>query len=133
MPSVRFRYAADTPPAPAVLLDVCDPLTDGILRAGVSALLDTGAGQTVVPAELVAALGLTPDGEELVKGYDGVTTTRLTYLVRLAIRTLPPVNLSAIALDDVPYVILGRDVLNRYTITLNGPAGRLTVSDDPAP
>ncbi len=133
MPSVRFRYAADTPPAPAVLLDVIHPLTGVVLRAGLSALVDTGADQTVVPAERFATLGLAPDGEEQVKGYDGVATTRLTYLVRVAIRTLPPVNLSTIALDDVPYVILGRDVLNRYTIILNGPAGRLTVSDDPAP
>jgi hypothetical protein len=110
-----------------------DPLLNRIRASGLSALLDTGADQTVFPSGLLRALDLWPDGEELVKGYDGATAIRLTYLVRVAIRTLPPVNVSAIAIDDVPYVILGRDVLNRYTITLDGPAGRLTVSDDPTP
>jgi len=133
MPTFRFRFAPGTPPAPAVLLNLTHPV-DLTLRAhNQAALVDTGADQTVVPARLVTDLRLVERDAVEVRGYDGTARTLSTYLVRLQVRDLPPIDVEVIASSDVPNVVLGRDVLNRYTITLDGPAGRLTVSDDPTP
>jgi hypothetical protein len=39
----------------------------------------------------------------------------------------PPLLVRVIANDEEPYVPMGRDVLNRYRITLDGPAGIFTI------
>ena len=44
-----------------------------------------------------------------------------TYLVELRLRELGPVTVKVLASSDEPYVLLGRDVLNRFTILLDGP------------
>jgi predicted aspartyl protease len=133
MPTVRFRFAAGTPPAPAVLLNLSHPVDLTVRAPDQAALVDTGADQTVLPARLIAELRLVGRDAVEVRGYDGTARTLPTYLVRLQVRDLTPIDVEVIGSSDVPNVILGRDVLNRYTITLDGPAGRITVSDDPTP
>lgn len=133
MPLFRYPYSPGSPPAPAVLLNLSHP-TDTALRVeNLPALVDSGADQSVVPDRVILALRL--DGLDLinVQGYDGSTRALPIYLIRLQVRDLPPVEVEVIGGTDSTDAILGRDVLNRYTIVLNGPAGRLTVSDDPTP
>lgn len=43
------------------------------------------------------------------------------FLVELRIRELDPVTVKVLASHDEPYVLLGRDMLNRFAILLNGP------------
>jgi predicted aspartyl protease len=130
MAHVRFRYALDTPPAPAALVDLIHPTDDARRAESRPGLIDTGADQTVIPIRLVDDLGLIQVGEVVVKGYDGSTQRRPTYLVRFAIHTFPPIDVTAIALDGVPNIIVGRDVLNRYTVTLKGRESMLEITDE---
>ena len=44
-----------------------------------------------------------------------------TYLVELRVRELDPVTVKALASPDEPHALLVRDVLNRFTILLDGP------------
>jgi len=37
------------------------------------------------------------------------------------VRDLEPVTVKVLASDEEPYALLGRDVLNRFTILLDGP------------
>lgn len=133
MATFRFRYATDVPPTPAVLLNLAHPFDPTLQAPDRPALLDTGADQTVIPDRLIAARRLTEVNAVEVRSYDGARRRLSTYLIRLQIRDHAPIEVEVIASPDISNVILGRDVSNRYTITLNGPAGRLTVSDDPAP
>jgi hypothetical protein len=65
----------------------------------------------------------------MVEGLNGVISALTTYLVELTIKDLSPIVTEALASDGEPRVLLGRDVLNRYKITLNGPELKLIVEE----
>lgn len=128
MPTFVYRYAAGDPPAPGVLLNLAHPVT-GRRTEGVPALVDTGADLSVLPDRLVTDLGLLRVDEQVVEGFDGGPRVLSVYLVILQVRDLPPVEVRVVR-GDVTNAILGRDVLNRYKVTLDGPGQVMTISDD---
>lgn len=129
MATARYPYSPADPPAPFVLVNLTDPTT-GDSRRDMPALVDTGADQTVIPAEVAVALALPELERETVHGFDGSEKLVATAAVGLQVRDLPPTTTEVLVSDSVGYVIIGRDILNRYTLTLNGPAGFLLITDD---
>lgn len=122
-----YRYANDSPAAPYVLVIVSNP--DGsAVTPPVPAKVDTGADRTILPTPLAAQLGL-PVREWLIfAGLAGQQVELPVYAVQLVIRDLEPILVEVAASDGEPHVLLGRDVLNRYTIVLDGPNQRLEIS-----
>ena len=113
-----FRYDTEVvPPAPIVKTQVINPLTRE--TSHLPGKLDTGAAMTVIPRELVTALHLEQMGDVLCQGYDGVETLRPLYYVALEVAGyhFPIVEVTASPRQDV---LLGRDVLNHFILTLNG-------------
>jgi hypothetical protein len=96
------------------------PVGGGSL-AHLPAQLDTAADLNVVPWNVVNDLKLAQLDLIPTAGFGGHVTLVPTFLVELAIRQLEPVVVKVAASRDEPYVLLGRDVLNRYRIVLNGP------------
>ena len=118
---IRYRYNQQvSPPAPFIQVQVGRPVggTPGVVCP---AQLDSGADMSVVPQRLVAESGLLPMGEVPTLGFGGVLATMTTYLVRLQVHDLPPREIEALAGPDEPHVLLGRDMLNGYRVTLDGP------------
>ncbi len=117
-----FRYDHGLePPAPLLPLRVAAPDVD--VGAVLWALLDTGADCTIVPRTTPRALGLPAIDEVWIEGVAGVARRRTVYQARVefaGIHSLAPV----VALGD--HAILGRDLLNRAFVRLDGP--RLTFS-----
>jgi predicted aspartyl protease len=107
-----------TPPAPVVDVVVMHPLRQAE-RAGVRGKLDTGADLTVIPSRLVVQLGILPHGQVWARGYDGVHTRRHVYYVRMILEETVLASVRCIAADRA-YVLLGRNVLNRFVATLDG-------------
>ena len=132
MPSFRYRYAIGTPPSPSVLLNLTHPVT-GPRVEDVPALVDTGADQTVIPERLILALGLIQLDQQLVRGFDGSPRLLPTFLTRIQVRDLPRFDLEIIASPAIENAILGRDVLNRYKVVLDGPGQVMTISDESSP
>lgn len=81
--------------------------------------LDTGADVTVIPERLVAQLGMTPNGHIWLRGYDGTYSRRAVYYVRLAVEGFELPSVRCVAADRAN-ILLGRNVLNRFVITLDG-------------
>jgi predicted aspartyl protease len=81
--------------------------------------LDTGAGMTVIPEELPAQLGLSPHGQTWTTSFDGSRTNRDVYYVGVRVEgfSLPSVRCVVANRGDV---LLGRNVLNNFLITLDG-------------
>lgn len=129
MPTFRYRYSAADPPAPTVLLRLTHPTAD-VSADDLPGLIDTGADQTVVPKRVADHLGLTQLDQQLVRAFDGTPHLLPTAVVRLAVRGLSPAEVEVIVSDGVRYIVLGRDVLNRYVIALDGPNTVLHITGD---
>src|SRR5262245_30839733 len=119
----RYRYAPHTdPPAPFVYLALKNRVT-GAKVEQVPAQLDTGADLTVLPQQVVDALGLRPGEEMKIAGFDGREQAIPTYAVDLAIRGHERVVVvKAASLSGSAYALLGLDALNSFRVTLDGPA-----------
>jgi hypothetical protein len=66
-------------------------------------------------------LGLLPFDQLPAEGVGGHVLQLETVLVQVEIRQLQPLTIEAFSCDGEPYVLLGRDILNRYRIVLDGP------------
>jgi predicted aspartyl protease len=118
---VRYTYNQQvTPPAPFVHVSLRPPY-EGPAGVEVPAQIDTAADLSVIPAPFVDELRLVPLDSVSALGFGGHLLTLPTYLVELQIRGLHPITVKVLASHDEPYALLGRDMLNRHTILLDGP------------
>jgi hypothetical protein len=118
---IRYLYNRQcNPPAPFVHVALRCPQT-GKELTDVPAQLDTASDRTTVPWNVVEALALVQIDEALVESYGGEIAAVPVFNVRVVIRQLPPIDLNVFSRKGEPYVLLGRDVLNRYRIVLDGP------------
>lgn len=90
--------------------------------------LDTGADISVIPESLVADLRLTAKSSVLMLSYDKTMAERETYFVDLEIAgyTLRSMRVVAAPRDTI---LLGRDILNHFIITLDGKARTFEMLD----
>jgi predicted aspartyl protease len=121
-----YRYANEDPPSPFVLVIVsrvggAQPTRD------LPGKVDTGADRTIIPAVLAEQLALREVGRVQFSGLGGSVSELPIYEVQLVIRDLPPITVEVAASEGEPHVLLGRDVLNRYKIVLDGPNGKLEI------
>jgi len=120
MKKTSYRYfTGPNPPAPFVHVAVAVPGSNDSLT-GKPAHLDTGAFKTVIPRRLAEQLNLLPVREVQSEGLDGVVVVLTTFIVEMTIKDLSPVVLEVLAAEGESYILLGRDVLNRYRIVLDG-------------
>jgi hypothetical protein len=85
------------------------------------AQLDTAADRTVLPANLVRALGLLQLGSILTAGLGNLARLRPSYLVEVRIHNLTAHTIEAVSDPNEAWILLGRDVLNNHRIVFDGP------------
>jgi predicted aspartyl protease len=126
--SVIFPYNPQhEPPAPFVLVSVYDASLSGVVR-DVPTQVDTGAYRTVLPLQVVEALGLQPGGTAPVGGLDGSVANLPVFEVILVMKGFPTGHrVEVLASPNEVSVLLGRDILNHYRILLDGPNLRLEI------
>jgi hypothetical protein len=124
----RYRYNQQIePPAPFVHVTLMRPVGKETIT-DLPAQLDTAADRTVIPLDLMAELGVVPLDEIPVLGFGGIISNVPTCLVRLSLRDEDPVVLKVFASRGEPHILLGRDILNRYRVLLDGPRLLLELS-----
>ena len=115
-----YRY--DTrldPPAPLVPVRIIN--TDNGLYVVSSGLVDTCAFQTVIPQALALQLGLQAVGDTKVIGASVSPMPALVYRAQLEVAEVVLGNMLVLAMP-ISRILLGRDLLNQFDITLRGKA-----------
>jgi predicted aspartyl protease len=86
------------------------------------ALIDSGAAMTCIPGRLVRDLALIRIADTGVTGATGHTEQEGIYRANLEFLGMRFNNFPVTSLRNKAYMIIGRDILNKYLTTLNGPA-----------
>ena len=116
------------PPAPQLEIRlIAQP--HGAAYGPIPAFVDTGADATIVPIAIVRQLRAGVVTLKTVRGYTGGRRTGRTYLVDIEVGpfTLPGVEI--VGDDATDEILLGRDVLNRLRLLLDGPGRRTQLLD----
>jgi predicted aspartyl protease len=129
MKTTRYKYFTGVdPPGPFVHVSLALP-GDPAELTGQAAHVDTGAYKTVIPHAWADRLGLLRVREVSAEGLDGVVVVLSTYLVEVTVKDLSPVVVEVLASPGEQFALLGRDILNRYQLVLDGPNLELTVNE----
>jgi hypothetical protein len=127
---VRFNYTQFAeeyrPPAPLIPVHVSNPLTSSEPIQWV-AQLDPGADRTVFPEQLLELLSAQVFDATVVEGFGGGRYRVPTYVVKIQIPTFRTHVVEVTEGRGEEFVLLGRDVLNKYRLTLNGPQLQLDI------
>jgi predicted aspartyl protease len=129
MKNIKTVYLpAVTPPALFVSVAVANRDGSIIIRDS-AAHLDTAADWTVLPQRLIAQLGSVPTREVELTGFGGAVVKCSVFEVWLTLPTFKPVLLEITAHPNEPWILLGRDMLNRYQVLLDGPSQALQIQE----
>ncbi|MGH3666150.1 MAG: retroviral-like aspartic protease family protein [Egibacteraceae bacterium] len=122
--SVAYAYDDTYEPAAAVVpLRIGVPADD--MPVLVSALVDSGADLSVVPAALARQLDLPVTDVLQVRGVGGESRNATVHAAEVEIDGVAEL-IEVIALGTE--TLLGRNLLNAFVITLDGPHERVTVA-----
>jgi predicted aspartyl protease len=108
-----------SPPAPVALVTFRNP-ESGMMKVGVTMLLDTGADVTVLPQEVADELGLSYSASSYeVTGFEDRSS--LARAVRAEMLFLGLTFRGQFLLVEQDWGIIGRNVLNAVSLTFDGP------------
>ena len=120
-----MKTVSDTaymPAAPVVPVAIAAADRDPTIGP-VMALVDTGADGTLIPADLITRLGVPVEYNTNVRGHVSAATQRAAvHVVDLLIGDARVPAIEVVSDEWGSDVILGRNVLNRFQIHLDGPA-----------
>lgn len=110
-----------SPPIPAIEL-VLHSTSSGKSTGSLLTVIDTGADITLVPLALLRQINAPELDEVRLRSHWGHTTSAITYLVDVQFETgtLPGIEVVADLHSD--QVLLGRDILNKLMLFIDGPA-----------
>jgi hypothetical protein len=117
----QFPYsAAHQPPIPTVRVTLHAP--DGsTMIPSVLAVLDTAASGSLFPLALLRQMGLAPVHRAVVRGVGHAPTTLDLYDVEIEIPGVVLTTARVVGHPTDPYILIGRDILNQFRITFDGP------------
>jgi len=118
---------AFNPPAPVTDVTIANPVTPN-KRSRVRGKMDTGADITVIPESLIVPLGITPKGRVWTRGYDGTYTYVRFIMSGSPWKVFVLATVRCIATNRAD-VLLGRNVLNRFLVILDGKNLKFELKD----
>ena len=121
-----YRYNEEIVP-PAPFCDIRVAHTDIPHPVTLNALLDTGSDMSFIPVKVADELELQFLGTGIVEGISGEGVSRPIFYALISVDHSPWGELEVMGWHT-DFALLGRDILNQYHITLDGPNLTLTIS-----
>ncbi len=119
---------AYSPPAPILEIALALP-TESPLYDSVFALVDSGADGTFVQIEYLITLDARPEYQVRVRGHLSGGSIADVYTVDIVIDSLHLPSIDVIADMENQEVVLGRNVLNKLVLLMDGPQFSLDILD----
>jgi predicted aspartyl protease len=121
-----WPYDSDWNSPPAPVLDIEFERPSDKIKDKIEAKLDTGASMSTIPNRVIEKLGLMPQSTVEVSGFEGPPEERETYFVNMIIEDLF-YDIVEVIKTSRDYALLGRDVLNNFTVVLKGKEKRFDI------
>lgn len=119
---LTFRYDTEyDPPAPIIQIGISHFSADTPKRTMV-ALVDSGADATMLPLALLKQSGASYVEQRGLRGVTGATIQVHRYVAAIHMGDEIIRGIRVVGHNTFTEPIIGRDVLNRLRITLDGPA-----------
>lgn len=126
-----YNYSSDYHPSmPMVELTI--GLPQGEMSITLPAIVDSGADATMVPIEYLRQLGARRSRKALMRWVTGEGALVDLYAVAIQLGTYRQGYAEVVSSADGGETIVGRDMLNHLSVTLNGPASVVEVMDNTA-
>jgi len=119
-----MRYPYNTkrfPPGPVIEI-VCINAAEGLKTEPLPALVDTGADATILPVRFLSQIGAPRTVVQWLRSHWGERQQVFLYLVDVAIGDMSLPGIEVVGDPSGDEVIVGRDILNRLRVLLDGPA-----------
>ena len=126
-----YTYDYDTsqnPSMPVIEVRLTNPET-GKQSDTLLAIIDSGADSSIMPERYLTQIGVSPQRKVRMTGVMGISSYVNAYLVGM---DLGPFRLNAVKVlspKKEKEALIGRDILNRFIVTLNGLASATEISD----
>ena len=124
---MKFAYNTDyVPPAPHLEIRLAVP-DEAFRMTPLAVLVDTGADATIVPLRYIEPLGVQIDNRKTLRSQWGERRIVDVYLLDVQVGDLRLPLIEIIGDERGTEAILGRSVLNRLTMVLDGPKQTLEI------
>ena len=121
-----YKYSSlVSPPGPVLPVRVSASVQSNPIR--VPALLDSASDVTILPQEILTMLGVESVDSAFSDGVFGPVQTGDVFRVFIAVEQDAPESFKVLGWRG-RFALLGRDVLNHYHVTLDGPNLTLTIA-----
>jgi predicted aspartyl protease len=125
---MNYRYSRNYyPPAPIVDVAFIN-VTENLKTESLPAFIDTGADGTIVPIEFLLQIEAPDTEKTVIRSPWGEEHEVSLFLVNMQLADLTIQEIEVVGDEISNEIILGRDVLNRLRVLLNGPEESITVS-----
>ncbi len=122
-----YDYDSDYQPAmPTAEITIGPAMVEAFLT--LTALVDSGADATMIPRRYLQQFRARPGRQAYLRGTTGRRKLVNLYPISLQLGPFHYAHLEVVGGSDQDEVIIGRDVLNDLTITLDGPAGSVQIA-----
>lgn len=119
---MKYPYDADyEPPFPAVQV-VLSNSEEGLHTDALDAVMDTGSDGTLVPIAYLRQILVSPLTDTRIRSHWGEWRSVQLFVVDLTIGNLTLPGVFVVGDDQGDEIVLGRNVLNKLRLLLDGPA-----------
>jgi predicted aspartyl protease len=124
---MEYEYSERfTPLAPVVEISISAPFSESSVSS--LALVDSGADITIISHHIISRLKLRRVDSTLVSGFDRKAVETTVYSAALSIENVIKPQIYRVLSWEEDYTLIGKDLLNKLIVVLNGQKGKLNLS-----